>query len=287
MSIFVKIDNVLQYMKGGFSIRKNMLGIFILTAALFIGALRGEAEMTPDHDAAKAQISLSPQEKIWLSEHPVIRIGCPANYPPVMMWDGNKHTALAVEYNELLGQYTGANLEMLALSSQDTWTKALKKEVDGIFPSVNGIRTVRQEVRQSDSCMEAYVFAFTRTRAGITISAESDLKNKRVGYRKGVLHLKEMLEKDPSIIAVEYDNPSELLVALLEDKIEVIVGDMDIQSEAAGKTATIQIAHVFRDIPIKLCYSIRKDWPLLESIINKGIQAVPPEKLKALSALMV
>ena len=233
--------------------------------------------------ASNAAVTLTAEEQEWIKENPIIRIGCPTGFPPLIYIENNKLTGLSVDFNNEICKKTGLTIELIPLKTEEVWEQLQTKKIDGLFPAVLGLKRFKHDYNWTQKCFSAYAYAFTRDNSLIKVGSTADLKKYTIGLRTGVNHLAELAEEG-NVTKIFYPTKEALIVALLSGEVDVALGNIDLMYEITDKTISVKLAHVFTDHPIEVGYSLRKDFPLLQSIIDKGIKSISSRKINELKA---
>jgi len=234
------------------------------------------------------QVQLTPQARTWLNEHSQIILGS-FDFPPLTMKnEDGTFSGAGVEFLNLLNQRLGTQFTFqFSDSISEMQEKVEQDKLAGFFPSVPNLKERSPHYLFSDSIAGSDTFLFTRVDDDFKMESIAQLNGKTIGFLKGVVYLKELLETHPSINAVPYSDPSQLLAGLLAGQIDAVVGNVNLQYEAGHSAIQIKLAQ----LPLErtqIVYTIRKDWPELVTIINKGLATITPaERSKIMSRWMV
>ncbi len=230
---------------------------------------------------AGSTIELTHQEKSWIRQHPVIRLGSLKHYPPLAFED-RQSEGWAEDYNRLINEKTGLNIELV----HDDWMKSVKAanngQLEGLFPAIINLRILSPTHSFSKVTTSSYIFVYTLISDKSSFKKIADLKGKKVAYQQGISHIKELLQAETTIKAQTYPTQSELLSALLESEVDAVLGNVNLEYEINTRMLPVKMALVLKDHPAEAGYAISKSQPLLLSIINKGIDAISEEEQSAL-----
>ncbi|MFH2126906.1 MAG: transporter substrate-binding domain-containing protein, partial [Pseudomonadota bacterium] len=226
--------------------------------------------------AAKDQtIALSPQEKDWLRDHPVIRVAQDPGWPPIEFVDGQgQPSGMASDYLKLVQQRLGIKFQWVPTSSwQEAYAKLKRWEID-MTTSV----TVTPE--------RTKFWAFTKPymKIPIAIFAQSDvtylgnmreLAGKKVAVVAGYA-VNDWLPKDfPNIRLVRVSSARDGLYLLQQGEVFAFIDNMLVVSYylAKLKVANVKIAG---ETPYMNAQSmaVRKDWPILVGILQKALDSI-------------
>ncbi len=88
-----------------------------------------------------AQIQFSDQEKQWISQNPVIKIGADNNWAPFEFVDeSGRHVGMAADYISLIEEKTGLDIQIKPGSWESIFDKAQNHQLDGLSSMVKTSR---------------------------------------------------------------------------------------------------------------------------------------------------
>ena len=236
----------------------------------------GTGDSLRANEAAKNQtIPLSPQEKAWLRDHPVIRVAQDPGWPPIEFVDEQgKPSGMAADYLKLIEQRLGIKFHLVTTPSwQEAYAKLKRWEID-MTTSV----TVTPE--------RTKFWAFTKPymKIPIAIFAQSDvtylanmqaLSGKKVAVVAGYA-VNDWIPKDfPNIRLVKVSSARDGLYLLQQGEVFAFIDNMLVVSYylAKLKVANVKIAG---ETPYSNAQSmaVRKDWPILVGILQKALDSI-------------
>ncbi|MBF0562714.1 MAG: transporter substrate-binding domain-containing protein, partial [Alphaproteobacteria bacterium] len=236
-------------------------------------------------EAGKAQtgLSLSPSERAWLAAHPILRLGDDFVWPPFAFMDAKGI------YSGISSGYIASISKLLGIEIRPvpglTWTQVMAKvktgEID-VLPAV-----VRSREREAFLNFTAPYITFpiviATHREGVTAEDLSDLAGRNVGIVKGYI-TNELLEKDfPAIKLVTFDSLAAGLEALESRKLDAVADNLGAITYEVRRLhlAHVKIASVTK-YKFELSMAVRKDWPELAAILDKGLEAMTSQEKAAI-----
>lgn len=106
-------------------------------------------------------------------------------------------------------------------------------------------------------------------------SGLNGLLGQRIGYLKGILTLRKLLEAQPGIEAVPIDSTEELAQALLRGGLGAAIDSYGLEYwRASHGILGFTPVRMLSGSQTPLVISVRKDWPELVAILNKGLAAI-------------
>ena len=229
----------------------------------------------------RSRIKLSKQQQDWLTKHPKIRVGIMNAWPPMDYVDVNgTPQGIGVEFIEALNQRFGNKLEIVPGVWKDNFTAVKEKKLDALMDI-----TPRPERKKYVHFTKPYIdvphLIYTRKDESL-ITSLSDLSGKSVGIEKGFFIAKVLSEKYPAVEVKEFVTTSDALDALSKKVVDAYVGNRAVANYIIENEL---ITNVIAQGKIKETSSVnaigvRKDWPILRDILQRGLDDVSPEERK-------
>lgn len=248
--------------------------VLLCIGLLFAGTLAA-AETGPD--------VLTPTEQAWLAEHSEIVLGVGEEWAPAVVKEANgRFGGFAFDHIDLLNQKLGTTLRLEA----GPWHAMVEKAETGRLAGLTLSAPV--EARKAHFLFTqpfhaVQYFIYLRTGQPMPDDGINGFQGQRVGYLKGLLYLRNLLATHPAIEAMPLESTEALAQALLK-------GDVDAALDSYGLEYW-RVSHgmlgftPMRMLPesqTNLVVSIRKDWPELIEILNKGLAAITREEMAEL-----
>jgi PAS domain S-box-containing protein len=232
----------------------------------------------------RTRVNLTPEEQAWLAQDHTVRVRV-VNLPPCMFLEEDKIKGIAIDYLNLIGQRTGLTFEF----SPETrpWQEALKslKNLQGpdLVTSLSPIAEHEPYMDFSKPYMASARVIFTRT-DGEFISSFDDLKGRTLAVPHGTLVHKRIEVEYPDIGLLLYDTDLESIKAVSTGKADAYIGNLIHASFEILQRGLVNLK-VAAPCPFGddvHTFGIRKDWPELSSIINKGLDSITSEEKAAI-----
>lgn len=233
--------------------------------------------------AVAAADLLTPAERAWLAEHPRIVLGVGAEWPPDVIQVGEGRIAgFAVDHLRLLGDKLGIEIGLEAGPWHAMVAAAESRRLDGLMLAAP-LPERRDRFLFTDDFHTAYLFLYQRDGDPLPTPGIAGLAGRRIGYLQDVLRVRRLLAGEPSLVAVPLPSQAALAEALLTGAVDAAIGAYDLEYwRASNGVLGFGPKRMLAEGLARLGISIRKDWPEMVGILNKGLAAITEEQSAAL-----
>lgn len=229
--------------------------------------------------ASENEIEFTQAEKDFIQKNPVIKLGVDPQFVPYEFFDSDgKYKGIAADYISLISERIGIKMEA---KQEPTWSQAYEKAVEkklDVLPCVS--KTPERE--EFFLFSEAY-YSFQRViivkDSNKEIKKFDDLRNMKVAVKKDS-SISNFLKGFKSIELSEYPTEEAGLEAVANGSESCFVGNLATSSYLIKANGLINLKYIKIDSEGKqyLHFAVRKDWPELMSIINKGLSSITEEE---------
>ncbi|OCQ51991.1 Virulence sensor protein BvgS precursor [Photorhabdus australis subsp. thailandensis] len=223
----------------------------------------------------------SPQEKAWIKENPVVNVATSRTEPPYSFLDKKGEvTGLDVDILRLIGEKSGITFNFIPADGAAGVKKLLK---NGEAQMTSLVNTPDRSRWLSFSHPYGTVEWVMITHNGRNAPYEFEqLKHHRVAVPRDHA-LMSVLRQYPDISIVEVDSVTKgidmVLAGAADATFDSLISADYLQANRYGSNISIQF---LRDSLQPEQYAILPSYPQLVSILNKSIDALPPNELRVL-----
>ena len=224
-------------------------------------------------------LELTKKEKIWLKEHPIIRIAPDPEFPPIEWFDENgEYKGITAEFMKQIENALGIEFEVVHCRNWDeVLQKARDREVD-LLPAAAQTPQRAEYMLFSDPHL-VFPGVIITTKENHNFHNTKSLYNKNVGIVSGYVWYEFISTDYPQINIVDVANITDGLHRVSTNEIDAFITTLPIALyyiEQEGIPNLIIAGEI--DYQTKLSIQTRKDWPLLNSIMIKSLKAISAEK---------
>lgn len=255
-----------------------LLSILFLSSSVFSSQIEHTSEPL-SVSLSQKKVTLTTAEQEFLRTQPRILLGINEDWAPyVIRQPSGKLEGFEVDILNHINAATGANIELVAGPWKETVTRAEKREIDGLTMTVS-TKDRAESFLFSNNYLSVYPAFVVGANTPRTIESIDDLNGKTVAILAGHKFYQKLLSAYPDITILEKSSEAEVIRTVVEGKaFAAIVSTTSYDKYFKSFARSIRLAYVATDHPLQLLYSIRKDWPQLIGIINKGLASLSPEE---------
>jgi ABC-type amino acid transport substrate-binding protein len=226
---------------------------------------------------------LTPAERAWLDAHPRILLGVGAEWAPWVIPVGEgRITGFAADHLRLLGDKLGIEIGLEAGPWHAMVAAAEDRRLDGLTMAAP-LPERRDRFLFTEDFHTVNLFLYLRDGDPLPPPGLAGLNGRRVGYLQEVLRERKLLASEASIEAVPLPSQAALAEALLTGAVDAAIGSYGLEYwRASNGVLGFGPKRMLSEGPARLGISIRKDWPELVGILNKGLAAISAEESAAL-----
>ncbi|MGL1932312.1 MAG: transporter substrate-binding domain-containing protein [Desulfotalea sp.] len=225
-------------------------------------------------------LSFTEDEQAWLIAHPIITIAATPDWPPFEWKDqsSGRHLGISADFIRLAAQKVGLEVEPI-FGKWPALVEKLKKGQIDVAPGLNKTEDREKYLNFTEVFTESLAVIFTSNNRS-DIHGVSDLFGKTVVVEKGYTLAETIPLKFPKIIIKEVDTTLQALQAVSSKEVDAYIGNQLVSLYLKKKYLIPNIVQkgFYDDAPGRLRFGIRRDVPILKSILDKGIAAISEEE---------
>lgn len=229
------------------------------------------------------EINLTEKERVWIKNNPVIRLGVDPEFAPFEFIEDGQYRGMASDYIKLLNQRLNLNMRVVKGA---TWSSAVYGAEHGqidILPAVGVTAERLTFFNFTDPYLQFYRVIVTRTDAPF-ISGLGDIAPLTVAVQMDSSHHGYLREHFHQKLDV-YETQQKSLMAVSGGQADAFVGNVASASYWIRKLnlTNLKIAAPVSTEIQSLHFAVRKDWPELRSILQKGLASISTRQKKLIS----
>ena len=224
---------------------------------------------------AQDRVNLTKEEKNWIAEHEVVRVGCAPDWPPFLFFNNRgQEVGIGRDYMTLISMRTGLEFEHIFYDTWDEVLEAAKRH------EVDVISTINENPQRA----RYLLFTDSYFRVGVVIIGARDIKEGlrldtlgglRVAAVRGGAVYQYLKMRYSELNVIEVMDDKEGLEGVAFHKYDVLIGDLATASYYIDQLSLTNLRVVGRT-PLEYNVRIgsRRDWPILNGILNKGLNSI-------------
>ncbi|HMP73631.1 MAG TPA: transporter substrate-binding domain-containing protein [Kiritimatiellia bacterium] len=220
---------------------------------------------------------VTPEEQQWIANHPRIRLGIdPEFYPFVFFDDQGRFDGMGADYVELLNQRLGLSMQATEPMGWHEAMEAFRRGEIDVLPAV-GITEERLEYALFTKPFIEYQRVLLARTDLPFIAGLEDVGGLRVGVQADSSH-EGFLRDSTTIDPVLFPTLNDALMALSSGKIDLLVGNLASSTYWIRRLnlLNLKVAAPVGDQAYSLHFAVRKDWPELVNLLDKGLSLIDP-----------
>ena len=232
------------------------------------------------------KIILTEEEKTWLQDHKVIRVGVEKDWAPYdfIDEDGN-YQGIAKDYLEYISKELGIKFEYYP----DEWSNLLRKIEDkkvDLLPALYYAKSRSKYIEFSQSYMKIPEYLYTHKETS-KVDGLSALNGKKISVVSGYTIVEWLKKNHPKIKLIEKPNILESLQSVQTKEAFGFIGDNGSSNHIIQNYMlhSLKINNIVNErTPTNVYMGVRKDWGILAKIITKTIDSISYSKQRKIIA---
>lgn len=229
------------------------------------------------------EVDLTEEEKEWLKYHPEIYHGYDAAWQPIEFIEDGKYSGISSGVLQLLGKKLGVKFVPKKCETWDDAMAMLKRKEVLILPALMKNEEREKFMIFTEPYQEFGFVIVTESKADF-VGGISDLSNKKIALPKGY-YITNLIKKEyPELDILEEDGVENCLMAVSTKKADATIGNLAVVSYFLNYKGfqNLKIACPTAVAPIKVSIGINKTEPILQSILQKGLNSISTKEMNAI-----
>ncbi|MDJ0811159.1 MAG: transporter substrate-binding domain-containing protein [Desulfobacterales bacterium] len=222
---------------------------------------------------------LTEEEKAWLADHPVMRLGVDPGWAPVEYLDvEGKRAGITSDHIRILSEKLGTRFETVGARS---WSDVLQKAKEGKIDIISAI--VQSEERAgyllfTEPYLRLPMVIITRDDAPV-IEGIQDLKGRTIAVMENYISHAYLKRDYPDQELLVFKTLDEALQAVDEGQADALIENASAYNLTKKK---LSLSRLMVAAPTPYAYElsvgVRKDWPQLVPILEKMLASITPRE---------
>jgi len=232
-------------------------------------------------------VNLTLEEKTWIINNPIIRVAATPDWPPFEFKEGNEYKGLAADILSLSAARTGLELDIQFNAWGDV-LKGLKDKTLDVSPGIVKSEEREEYINFTDVSFVSQIAIWVK-KTTQDIDSFDDLSDKIVAVEEGYFSHDLLLKKFPNIKLYLVKTPIDCVRAVSSGKADAYLGNQASTSYLMSQNVITNLKAVayYDEGILNIRMGVRKDWPILVSILNKGIKTISLREKKIMLAQYV
>jgi PAS domain S-box-containing protein/diguanylate cyclase (GGDEF)-like protein len=269
----------------------SYLTLFLVVVFSQAVAHANDFKETPpiQYHASETVLQLTPHEKEWLAKHKNIRIAYDGSLPPYsFINDMGKIDGIAIELMALLSERLGLQFKTYPESNwSGLYRSAAKRKVDIVATMVN-----RPDRAKWFNFTKPYLtksLVIVTKQDNTSINNRNDLSDKKVAVAQGYQYVDQVANEFPT---AKLDKVSTMLGGLkkvdegLVDAAILFLGTAN-YLQAKYQLGNLRVVDFYDRNSANESIAVRKDWPILVGILQKGLDSLTEKEVQKIFAKWV
>lgn len=243
---------------------------------------------SPSKKVIAADVELSASEKLWISQHPVLRASNTMDWIPLDFVSNGEPTGLSVEYLNLVAKKVGIKIDYVNGYSWDDLVKLMRERKIDIAHGLSRSPGRDAFLDFSDPYLDIATVFVGRVNDD-PVNSISALEGKKIGVMKGFSRAEIYRSEYPQLNLIEFEAAQEGLVELSLGSIDIFIDVLPSVNYIISNNFIPNLKILGREfLPAladddNLRLATRNDWPILSSIMHKSMNAVSKQEFKHLT----
>ncbi len=230
--------------------------------------------------------TLTSEEVDWLKKHPVLKISNEMDWPPFDFNKNGKPMGLSIDLMELISNRVGFELDYIHGYSWNELLEMIREKKLDIIHSLNRSVSREQFILFTDHYISNQTVIVT-TRENDSIKDVYDLNHKKIAVIDGYNQKEVLKEKLEGVSFISVESPLAALKAVSSGRADATIRYNGVAGYLINHHLLTNLKFV-NEFKIagnnlhELFFGVRDDWPVLQSILQKGLDAITLAEMNGL-----
>lgn len=225
------------------------------------------------HASAETPPDFTSEEKQWIKDHPVVLFATEPHFPPVDAMENGKHAGIVAEYLKAIAKQSGLRFQYVPTKNWEEAQRAFREGRVDLLPNVSIVRLSTETVHQTlltDPYYATPTVIVTQGDKPVALNPRS-LDGKVIATTAAYAYI--MSHRFPHATIFPVLDSASALKAVSEGKAEAAVGTEVVFAPMLRRkyAGTMGVAGSLDDIPFVASMGVRRDEPLLYSVMRKSL----------------
>lgn len=263
-----------------------VLGLLIIIGSIAILSLISGTSVHPDIYDKRGALGLavfSPDERQWITDHPVIRVAPDPRYPPFELLDEHGiYTGISADYLDLISEKTGLTFQVVQTQNFSESARMIQEKTADMLGAVY-ISDLRDEyLVYSRPYFETPMVIITNVTSPRSLRLE-DLTGQKVAAIEGYTTTQLLMKEYPDITLSLVPDTRSALLQVSMGQATAFFGDLPTATAIVDETgiSNLHVSGVYdpkNPEQFSLAFGVRNDWPELADILTRATRMITPQE---------
>lgn len=234
--------------------------------------------------SARQTLQLSPEEKHWLRDHPIVRIGVDSGYAPYSFFDKQgRFQGVAADFLGRIADLLGIRLDVVGGLSWPQILDAARAHRLDLIPTTVKLPERETYLSFSEIYIPTPLVIVTRDTAP-RLTSTDQLSQMQVALVKRYSSSQQAMQRYPTIKPHFVSTPVEGLRAVASGQADAYIGVLGINTHLMNQygLSNLKINAAFDMDKNGQRFAVRKDWAMLAGLLDKALRAIPAADKQAI-----